>query len=142
MHTPFFPAWRPRLNPLKPVLQKVRAQPLPAIQSLFASALPSELLVPQAHGCHSRERIFTLALTFWAFLAQILSPGTSCREVVRQVQSLFTLSGKKEIDEQNSAYCQARLRLPRARLWQILGCTVRNLRRKAGCELLWFGHEA
>jgi hypothetical protein len=44
------------------------------------------------------------------------------------------------MDEQNS-YCQARLRLPFGRLWQILGCTVRNLRRKAGREVLWFGHE-
>jgi hypothetical protein len=141
MKTPFFPAWRPRLNPLKPALQKVRAQPLPAVQNLFASALPPELLLQQSHGCHSRERIFSLALTFWAFLAQILSPGTSCREIVRQVQSLFSLLGKNNIDEQTSAYCQARLRLPLSRLWQILGCTVRNLRRKAAQELFWRGHE-
>jgi hypothetical protein len=141
MNTPFFPAWRPRLNPLKPVLQKVRSQPLPAVQNLFACALPQELLLPQSHGCHSRERIFTLALTFWAFLAQILSPGTSCREIVRQVQSLFSLLGQNNIDEQTSAYCQARLRLPLRRLWQILGCTVRNLRRKAAKELFWLGHE-
>lgn len=141
MITPFFPAWRPRLNPLKPAVQKVRAQPLPSIQKLFAAALPRELLQQQGHGCHSRERIFTLALTFWAFLAQTLSPGASCRESVRQVQSLFTLLGRKDVDEQTSAYCQARLRLPLPRLWQILGCTVRNLRLKAAKELLWRGHE-
>jgi len=141
MNTPFFPAWRPRLNPLKPVLQKVRSQPLPAIQQLFASALPPELLTQQIQGPHSRARIFTLALTFWAFLAQVLSPGTSCREVVRLVQSLLALTGKGDLDEQTSAYCQARARLPVDRLWQILGLTVRNLRRKATPELLWFGHE-
>jgi hypothetical protein len=141
MNTPFFPAWRPRLNPLKPVLHKVRSRPLSAIQSLFGSALPEQALAQQEQGSHSRERVFTLALTFWAFLAQILTPGTSCREAVRQVQSLFTLAGKGNIDEQTSAYCQARAALPLARLWQILGFTVRNLRRKAGQDLLWLGHE-
>src|SRR5688572_2215696 len=141
MHTPFFPAWRPRLSPLKPVLQKVRSQPLPALQHLFASALPPEVLAQQAQGTHSRQGVFTLALTFWGFLAQVLSPGTACREVVRQVQSLFTLAGKGEIDEQTSAYCQARSRLPLARLWQIFGGTVQHLRRKAAGHLLWLGHE-
>jgi len=141
MNTPFFPAWRLRLGPLKPILQKVRSQPLPAIQHLFASALPAELLAQQAQGAHSRERIFTLALTFWAFLTQVLSPGTSCREVVRLVQSLFTLTGQGDLDEQTSAYCQARARLPVERLWQILGLTVRHLRHKAGRELLWLGRE-
>lgn len=141
MNTPFFPAWRPCLNPLKPVLQKVRSHPLPAIQNLFASALPPELLLQQSRGCHSRERVFSLALTFWAFLAQTLSPGTSCREIVRQVQALFSLQGKGNLDEQNSAYCQARLRLPLPRLWQILGATVSHLRRKAAKNLFWRGHE-
>lgn len=141
MHTPFFPAWRPRLNPLKPVLQKVRSQPLPALQHLFASALPPEVLAQQSQGAHSRQRVFTLALTFWGFLAQILNPGSSCREVVRQVQSLFSLAGQGDIDEQTSAYCQARARLPLGRLWQIFGGTVQHLRKKAAQHLLWFGHE-
>lgn len=141
MHTPFFPAWRPRLNPLKPVLQKVRSQPLPALQHLFACGLPPEALDQQSQGAHSRERVFTLALTFWGFLAQILNPGASCREVVRQVQSLFCLAGKGDIDAQSSAYCQARARLPLGRLWQIFGGTAQHLRRKAARQLGWFGHE-
>jgi hypothetical protein len=66
METPFFAAWRARLNPLKPVCEKIRAQPLPAIQNLFASALPPEALVQESRGDHSRERVFSLALTFWA----------------------------------------------------------------------------
>jgi hypothetical protein len=141
MTTPFFPAWRPRLNPLKPALQKVRAQPLPALQQLFAAALPPELLAQEASGPHSRERVFTLALTFWAFLSQVLTPGTSCREAVRLVQSLLTLAGQGSLDEQSSAYCQARARLPLGRLWQILGLTVRHLRGKASRQRLWLGRE-
>ena len=50
MQTPFFPAWRLRLNPLKPVLQKVRSQPLPAIEQLFTSALPPESLATGFYG--------------------------------------------------------------------------------------------
>jgi hypothetical protein len=141
MQTPFFPAWRARLSPLKAVLQKARSEPLPSPHHLFASALPENALWPSGHGAHSRQRVFTLGLTFWAFLSQVLSPGTSCREVVRQVQSLRTLHGKEGPGSPSSAYCQARLRLPLNRLWRILGFTVQNLRRKAGHDLGWFGRE-
>ena len=47
-----------------------------------------------AYGPNSRERIYTLRLTFECFLWQLLKPKTPCREVVRQVQALFQLHGK------------------------------------------------
>jgi hypothetical protein len=42
-------------------------------------------------GPHSRQRIFTVSIIFWAFLSQILSPKSSCREALRKICALFQL---------------------------------------------------
>lgn len=141
MHTPFFPAWRPRLAPLKAAVQTVRAQALPHWHGFFAAALPPEALGQEEAGPHSRQRVFSLRRTFWAFLGQVLNPACSCRQAVRQIQALLELAGRPSIGEETSAYCQARAAFPLARLHQILGQSARNLRAKAGSLRLWRGHE-
>jgi hypothetical protein len=137
MHTPFFPAWRPRLAPLKAVVHTLRAQALPHLQGFFDAALPPEALGQEESGPHSRQRVFSVRRTFWAFLGQVLHPACSCREAVRQMQALLELAGKRSISQQTSAYCQARAAFPMARLHQILGQSARNLRAKAGSARLW-----
>lgn len=140
--TPFFPAWRPRLAPLKATLQDLRSRPLPSLHDLFGSWIPPQALAQSNTGPNSRERIFSVQLTFWAFLSQILNPGASCREAVRQVLALFCLHRQEnEIDEQTGGYCQARLRLPLPRLQQILGQIAQNARRRCPKSRLWLGHE-
>jgi hypothetical protein len=52
--------------------------------------------------------------------------------VVRQVQALFRLHGQGPVDEGDSAYVQARLRLPRERLEQALTATAQAADRRAG----------
>jgi hypothetical protein len=54
----------------------------------------------------------------------MLQPRTSCREVVRQVQALLRLAGRGPIDDGDSAYVQARKRLPVQRLKQALNATA------------------
>lgn len=111
-HTPFFPALRPLLAPaasrVVKAAQSVTAFTLAKIEERFGSVLPADLLVMPAQG---RKRVYTPARTFWCFLWQILNPGSPCREVVRQVQALFTLLGGRKVSEANGAYCQARKRL-------------------------------
>jgi len=50
-------------------------------------------------GPNSRARDFPLRLTVECFIWQLLNPGTSCREVVRHVQTLCRLpcSGNRRI---------------------------------------------
>jgi len=130
MQTPFFPCWRAQLYSLRQTRQRLVSQPLPAIQKLFGPWLASAALCQEDEGLNSRQRLFSIRLSFWAFLGQILNPGSSCRESVRQVLALFCLHGHHGLDEQTSAYCQARQRLPRERLWQILGQTAAAARRR------------
>ncbi len=83
------------------------------LTALFGAFLPADLLARKsATGAGSRERVFSRAVTFWAFLSQVLDPESSCRKAVARVQTLFALKGLKRPSQVTGAYCQARLRLP------------------------------
>lgn len=116
METPIFPLWRARLAGFGSRVQEFRRATLSQIEAFFAPFLPTTILSQADEGPNSRQRQFTLRRTFWGFLSQALNPGTSCRELVRQLQALLGLTSQKQIDAANSAYCQARARLPRERL--------------------------
>ncbi len=112
MHTPFFPAWRPRLAALGHRVHSLRQQSLGHLELLLHPFLPPGLLSQADEGPNSRERVFSVRRTFFGFLYQVLKPDTSCREIVRQIQALFALHDAGRVDENTSAYCQARKRLP------------------------------
>jgi hypothetical protein len=116
MHTPFFPAWQPRLAPMGRQVERLRQQSLLCLDHLFHPFLPPALLAQADEGPNSRERVFSVRRTFFGFLYQVLNPECACREVVRQVQALFALHQQGRVDEATGAYCQARGRLP----WDIL----------------------
>jgi len=133
MHTPFFPAWRSRLAALgRRTARAVRPAILAQLQEHLRDFLPAPLLSAEDDGPNSRERIYSLRLTCECFLWQVLKPHTACREVVRQVQALFRSHGRGLIDEGDSAYVQARQRLPRQRLEQALIATAQAADRRAG----------
>jgi hypothetical protein len=59
-----------------------------------------------------RERVFSPVVTFWMFLSQVLSDGSSCQEMVAKALAALWLTEAKQASPDNSAYCQARKRLP------------------------------
>ena len=133
MHTPYFPALRSRLAALgRRTAHTVRQVTLAQLQEHVRDFLPAPLLSTEDEGPNSRERIFSLRLTFECFLWQLLKPHTSCREVIRQVQALFRLHDQGPVAEGDSAYVQARQRLPRQRLEQALIATAQAADRRAG----------
>lgn len=133
MPTPYFPALRARLAARgRRTAPTLRQTTLAQLQQHLHDFLPAPLLSSEDEGPNSRERIYPLRLTFECFLWQMLKPQTSCREVVRQVQALFRLHGKGLVDEGDSAYVQARQRLPRERLEKALRATAQTADRRAG----------
>jgi hypothetical protein len=132
MNTPFFPEFRPRLAALGRCTRSIRQATLAQLQERLRDFLPAALLSAEEDGPNSRQRVFSLRLTFECFIWQLLKPKTSCREVVRQVQALFRLHGQGPVDEGDSAYVQARQRLPRERLDQALHATAQAADRRAG----------
>jgi hypothetical protein len=132
MPTPYFPAFRSRLAALgRRTTRTVRQTTLAQFQEHLRDFLPAPLLSAEADGLNSRERIFSLRLTFECFIWQMLQPQTSCREVVRQVQSLFRLHDKGPVKAGDSAFVQARQRLPRERLEKALAATAQAADRRS-----------
>ena len=136
MHTPFFPGWRARLAGLGSRIQHLRQQSLCHLELLLNPLLPPGLLSQADEGPNSRDRVYNVRRTFFGFLYQVLKPDSPCREIVRQVQALFALHDQGQVDENTSAYCQARKRLPLDTL-----CRVRVGVAAAGEKMaaLWHG---
>lgn len=111
-HTPFFPQLRPCLAPLGRRVHHLRQQSLLHLEQLFSPFLPPGLLAQADEGPNSRERVYSVRRTFFGFLAQVLNPDCSCREIVRQIQALFALHNGGRVAKGTSGYCQARDRLP------------------------------
>jgi len=133
MHTPLFPAFRSRLAALgRRTAYTLRQATLTQLQEHLHNLLPAPLLSATEEGANSRERVFSLRFTFECFVWQVLKPQTSCREVVRQVQALLRLRGGTPIDEGDSAYIQARQRLPRERLEKAVRATAQVADRRVG----------
>jgi len=133
MLTPYFPALRSRLAALgRRTAHTLRQATLDQLQEHLRDLLPAPLLCAEDQGPNSRDRIFNLRFTCECFLWQVLKPKTSCREVTRQVQALFRLHGRGLIDEGDSAYVQARQRLPKERLEKALDLTAQAADRRVG----------
>jgi len=135
--TPFFPNFSIPRRSTRSVLQDAATASLDQLSNLFDKHIGPELYAKASAGPHSRERIFTLPIIFWAFLSQILSPKSSCREALRKICALFELRHHRQIDPDTSAYGQARLRLPVALLYKIALRVAVALQRMSPGSNLW-----
>lgn len=108
-------------SPLKDAAQPLRSQrPLHHLEALCAPWITPALLEPNSEKTNSRERIYPPKLTFLTFLDQILNPGSSCRQAVRQVQGYYqSLPQPQTVSPDDSPYCAARARWTLAELVEI-----------------------
>ena len=115
--TPFFAAFGPLLfgRSSKFTLKKVQAiRSLESLFAMFGDFVPTRFLSKEPRGQNSRERELPPRVLFWAFVHQVLDPGSSCREIVRKVEAWWRWKvAHEEIPKAltTSAYCQARKRL-------------------------------
>ena len=142
--TPFFKAFGPLLfgRPGRGAIKKLaRLNSLQELYELFGHLIPERLLGASEAGANSRERVFTPQVTFWAFVAQILSPGSSCREIVRRVEAWWqqTAGESGSLSGSTSAYCQARARLDPDALELVSGHLCWSLERNVLTEERWLG---
>jgi len=133
MTTPCFPGLRAQLAAWgRRSRSTLRPATLAALGQHLRQLIPVHLLAGADEGPNSRERSFPLRLTCECFIWQMLNPGTSCREVVRQVQALGRLLGHAPVHDSSSAYVQARQRLPEECLEKIMQATATAADRRAG----------
>ena len=139
--TPFFADFHRRLfgkAPLSALQELLRSSPQsPAIshyQELFGKLVPQELLAPQQRGPNSRQRVFSSSVTFWSFLAQVLEPGSSCRDALRQLNAWWQWHYPHQAvpSHDTSAYCQARARLSESTLQTLVNGWLSNWNNPSG----------
>jgi len=147
--TPFFAAFGPLLfgkskkSALQALLQNDQpARSLSQFQEAFGHLIPQARLAPNSCGLNSRERIFTPLVTFWAFLAQVLERGSSCRDAVLRVLAWANFAGRgpRTASSQTGGYCQARARLEDRTREQIGHHLAEQIQRNLPQDHLWKGH--
>jgi hypothetical protein len=146
--TPFFAgfhrvlfgrAQRSAQQQLRAQAQTLQQASLCQLGKVCAPWVPARLLKPTERGAHSRRRFFPQGLTFWAFLSQVLSPQSPCRETVRKVQAWYAVRRQLCPGSGTAAYCRARLRLCRDTLLGIHRHTADELQRRVTRAQLWCG---
>ena len=138
MRTPYFPFLRPRLAARKSHSSSGSLPPdWSRLQTLLQSFFPAFLLSQSDEKENSRERVWTVRLTFWTFLWQVLHPGNSCRQAVHAAFS----QARKLLDKLPtvSAYCQARARLPGDQLQQIDKQVIQTAQKRCPDRSTWHG---
>jgi Transposase DDE domain/Insertion element 4 transposase N-terminal len=80
----------------------------------FAHHLPKEDIhnALRQVGAPFRDRLFSPAVTLWAFLSQVLDRDHSCRQVMMRLFAWLNARGIRLRSTDTGAYCKARARLP------------------------------
>lgn len=116
MATPDFPAWAGGFQHHFKKVKAAAQDSLHQLELLAESWIPAHLLAPQDQGEFSRQRVWTLRLTFWSFLWQVAEVGASCRDAVRQAIFLCEAQDRRKPEDDDGIYCRARAKLPVERL--------------------------
>ena len=122
---------------LRSKIADLRAGSLCQLASVYERWIPARLLEPTTDGTNSRRRSYPVAVTFWAFLSQVMSPESPCREIVRKVQAWHATRRLPLPSTATGAYCQARARLPLQTLQNIQKHTANELERGVSSDQLW-----
>ena len=90
-------------------------------------------------GIKYRNRLFSPLVTLWAFLSQVIDADKTCHNAVSRVIAWLAGQGEEIPSEDNSAYCQARIRLPENFLKKLFSKSGQNLEKEVQEEPLWCG---
>ena len=118
----------------------LRKSTLSELSEVFGEWIPSKFLQSKDIGINSRNRLYSQNVTFWAFLAQVLSPQTPCREIVRKIQSFCSLSKRTLPASGTAAFCRARKRLRNDDLEQIQSAIISKATNRLLRDQLWKNH--
>ncbi len=107
----------------------------------FQKVLPASMIEETLaeEGIKYRNRLFSPLVTLWAFLSQVIDGDQTCHNAVSRVIAWLAGQGKEIPSEDNSGYCQARLRLSENFLKKLFNKSGKNLEKEVQEESLWCG---
>ena len=138
--TPDFPSWAQTFQTQVHRLRTTTGTTLHQFEALFSPWIARHRLAQQEEKAHSRDRCWNLRLVFWTFLWQVAQVGSSCREAIRQAQSICRLAGRTIPPDQSSPYCQSRGNIPVEVLQQIHESVVDEAEALVAQKDRWCGH--
>lgn len=139
MATPDFPSWAGHFQRAHQKFFTPAQQSIHQLELLCAPWIPAWRLAQQDEKDFSRQRQWTLRLTFWCFLWQVARAGSSCRDAVRQAIALCVSQGLPAPTDDDTAYCGARAKLPVERLDEIHRQVVQDAQGRVTQGDLWCG---
>lgn len=108
----------------------------------FQKLLPEHLFEEalRAEGTRWRNRLFSPAVTVWAFLSQVVDQDNRCASAVSRVTAWLAAEDQPLPSPDPSAYCQARQRLPEGLFHRLLRTVGDRLQAQVSKPHLWQGH--
>src|SRR5947208_7085306 len=122
-------------------IETLRAQFAQPDGLAFADVLPADRVEAalREEGARWRHKVYTPAVTVWAFLSQGASPAGCCRAAVARVVAWLVSRGRRPCRPTTGPYCKARARLPAALPRRLAREAGRELHRQAAADWLWRG---
>ncbi len=120
-------------------ISELRQSTLSELSTIFRDFIAPSELSPKSEGHHSRRRVYSLSVTFWGFLHQVLSPATPCREVVRKVQSFCSQKKLPMPSNNDAAYCKARTKIKASDLETIHTRVCDKVQQRVLSDQRWKG---
>lgn len=108
----------------------------------FRTVLPEQLFEAalRAEGITWRKRLFSPAVTVWAFLSQVVDQDNRCATAVSRVIAWLAAEDQPLPSPDPSAYCQARQRLSEGLLCRLLHTVSDRLQAQVSRRQWWQGH--
>jgi len=111
-------------------------QGLPFQRILPESAIEASI---EAENVCFRKRIFSPAVTVWAFLSQMLDQDKTCKNAVSRIIAFRAARGEPLPSADASAYSQARRRLPEQAMEHLVCQMADELEGRVPQQMLWKG---
>jgi hypothetical protein len=124
----------------KTVLDSFAQGPGLPFQEVLTAADVERLAAEEAVAFGSAPgNIYTVAVTLWAFLAQVLSKEKACVAAVARLIVLRITLGLPPCAEETGAYCKARAKLPERFLQRLTVQVGQQVERTAPASWRWKG---
>jgi hypothetical protein len=118
----------------------VQANDLPFRDVLTAAQIEQAAAAEQVSFGTGADDVYSVPLTLWAFIAQVVANQKSCVAAVARVLVLLTTLGRKPCHAGTGAYCKARAKLPEAFLRRLVCDVGRQLEAATPLAWRWHGH--
>jgi hypothetical protein len=116
-----------------------QAPGLPFQDILTADHIERVAAEEQVHFGAAPGQVYSVAVTLWAFLAQVLSKEKACLAAVARILVLRVALGLPPCASATSAYCKARAKLPERFLQRLCYDVAEQVEYQAPVSWLWKG---